>query len=854
MAATFAVQVALAEMWRGWGIEPHAILGHGRGEFAAACAAGLLSVEEAAQSFVACCFENQVAEVSFLSSDAASDTRPKVPLLFTATGRTLSDREALRQSWLERQDRFEQENRDDRVPAAIKSLRQFGTEVILSIGPTAEFESKSRTHEEEFQYLSSFEHDQDVWETILNTLATLYIRGVDVDWRGFDHDFVRRPVELPAYPFQHRTFWLSDEAGGEGSPKKDSDESRWYYRATWKQTGDHTECNSEQQTDPCLLLVDNDKIGKLLTKRLDEQRPICVVQPGTSFNQLDERTFTVAPDSPDDYQALFAELRRSGQFPNQIAHLWTIGETVDGSRDWQSEFEQNRSLGYASLLALAQAIGSHSEVTPVEILYVTSAVHDVTGTEPLRAGQAAALGPCMVIPQEYPTLSCRHADVLPPQNMVDTGRLVDQVLSELNGHGEERAVAYRGKLRFQGDYERVSPTSSANSLSIKKGGVYAIVGQLSGGLGLVWADYLTKKYQAKVALVSPDVASPKDEALVRQIAELEANADVLTVPAVLDDSDLLTAELQRIEEHFGNLHGVMFVCPMAASQSPRLIGELTPAISEQYFEKVYSLAALQSALSGRSLDFCLVQSSLSAVLGGLGLCAYAAASACLDQFTLIQNRQGGTPWISINWDAGRWELPESDASGAPMAEFALTVEEARRATDRVLQLSEYERLVVSTGDLAKRLQHELQRTGSTDSMHGLVGQQTAESKNRPDLETPYVAPRNDIERQIIEVWEEFLAVRPIGVHDNYFHVGGGSLAAIQIISRLRSRFQVEVPVRSILVEAPTAAGIAEAIERAQADSASAGEQRDQVAEMAELLAGVERLSPEEAVSQLNQDL
>jgi amino acid adenylation domain-containing protein/FkbM family methyltransferase len=82
---------------------------------------------------------------------------------------------------------------------------------------------------------------------------------------------------------------------------------------------------------------------------------------------------------------------------------------------------------------------------------------------------------------------------------------------------------------------------------------------------------------------------------------------------------------------------------------------------------------------------------------------------------------------------------------------------------------------------------------------------------RPEMEEGYVAPRTLIEELIAEIWAEVLKLEKIGIHDNFFDLGGHSLVATQVISRARESFQVELPLRR-LFESPTIAGLAERIE------------------------------------------
>jgi acyl carrier protein len=75
----------------------------------------------------------------------------------------------------------------------------------------------------------------------------------------------------------------------------------------------------------------------------------------------------------------------------------------------------------------------------------------------------------------------------------------------------------------------------------------------------------------------------------------------------------------------------------------------------------------------------------------------------------------------------------------------------------------------------------------------------------------YVAPRTPIEQVLAGIWTEVLGVNGFGIDDNFFELGGHSLLAIQVISRLRDTFRIEIPL-SYLFESPTIAECAQRIE------------------------------------------
>lgn len=121
----------------------------------------------------------------------------------------------------------------------------------------------------------------------------------------------------------------------------------------------------------------------------------------------------------------------------------------------------------------------------------------------------------------------------------------------------------------------------------------------------------------------------------------------------------------------------------------------------------------------------------------------------------------------------------------------------------------------------------------------------APDQNRPDLAHQYVAPRDEVEESITNIFASVLKLERVGIDDNFFELGGHSLLATQVISRIRHELQIELPIRT-LFEAPSPEGLAQIIIRKRV------EQMDED-KLAELLSNLENLSPEEAKALLDSD-
>ncbi|MEG4344557.1 beta-ketoacyl synthase N-terminal-like domain-containing protein [Microcoleus sp. A003_D6] len=77
--------------------------------------------------------------------------------------------------------------------------------------------------------------------------------------------------------------------------------------------------------------------------------------------------------------------------------------------------------------------------------------------------------------------------------------------------------------------------------------------------------------------------------------------------------------------------------------------------------------------------------------------------------------------------------------------------------------------------------------------------------SRPNLQHSYIAPRDEIEQTIATIWQEFLGIEPIGINDDFFDLGGDSLLAVQLITKLNETLQKSLSPHSLLQSSTIAA-------------------------------------------------
>ncbi|HEX6745681.1 MAG TPA: amino acid adenylation domain-containing protein [Longimicrobium sp.] len=861
-AALFTVEAALAELWMEWGVRPEAMIGHGAGEVAAAFVAGVFAAEEAVRL---------VAErgrfVERLPAGAAladlpdealmglagelgrmAPRRPRIPFVSTVTGTWIREREAMDPAYWVRQLR-ESTAFDQGMRTLLEEPR-----LLVEVGPGRTLTERAAATESA-RAVASLAGAGGAQEgrAILEALGTLWVEGVTPDWAAYHRHAPRSRVSLPTYPFQRERYWLAapTEFGrpaprpaetaqaSPAAPRKVGDVGEWFYVSQWKPAPLPADSAAGRAGERWLLFVDEARVGAPLAEALARSgAEVTTVAIGERFAAGDGG-YTVDPRRAEDYRSLVDDLAARGRLPQRIVHLWNVVPQAEGAA-------AARERGFDSLLHLTRALVAAGADDPLRIDVVTTGVQSVDGSEPLGADKATVLGICRVAPQERRNLSCRSIDlVLSSPDPRRDEAVVAELLRELRADSPERVVAYRRGVRWAESFARVQAPPQAADSRLRRNGVYLLLGG-AGRIGLVTAGWLAREVGARLVLTSRSGAA--DPEAVRALEA--AGAEVLVLPCDVSDEGQLRQVVERTMERFGALHGVIHTAGVVGQRAQRALEETgSEAVSEQFAAKVDGLRVLERVIGGLPLDFCLLFSSLSPILGGLGYTAYSAANHFVDAFARARSRDGGFPWTSVAWDAWRFGTPEALAAHADA--IGVTPADAVEALPRALGLVGLPYLVISTADLdARRTQWV------TAPAPAPVAAAARAVHPRPTLFTQFVPPRTPDEEAIAHVWSQFLAIEPIGVYDSFFELGGHSLLATQVTSRLRQTVQVDIPLRAFL-EMPTVAGQAELLEALRAEPApdepelAAGGARsieDELAEVTNLsdeqvAALLERVSP-----------
>jgi acyl transferase domain-containing protein/SAM-dependent methyltransferase len=647
-------------------------------------------------------------------------------------------------------------------------------------------------------------------EVMLDALGHLWANGVAIDWTAFHETELRRRVSLPTYPFERRSYWIGarPDTAADAKPR---DTAEWFYRPVWHEAPLDGAAQAALAESPILVFDEGTGVGAAVCDavRAAGGRPFRV-ERGDRFERLADDTFVIDPVERDSFWQLAAEVCSGERRLAGVVDCWSAAPLGGTDLDDAS---------VVTLLApmrLAHALSGQQTVRPLPMLLVARGTVQVDEGDAIDPPRAFGIGPAKVLPQEHPGLRIAHLDV-------DADDAVaGQIVAELAAGAPEPAVALRRGTRFGESYDQVVVASAEQPTDLPEHPVVMITGGL-GHIGFNLAEAMFEHSGAQLALISrsplgdpsewaarsEDTTLPEEaRGRLRRLATMRSERDdVVVLGADLNDADAISRVVDETIERFGRIdvvvHGAGRVDPAAFGSA----ADTGPSVVDaQLSPKLRGLFHLIEAMRGREPSRWILHSSISSVLGGLGLAAYAAANAVLDALAVA----GGRGWLSIGWDA--WD--NAAEAGSPGMPSPIRPPEGADAFLRLLGVDMGPHAIVVAGNFEARLDAWVRHAD-------IASAQSADSDRhpRPNLATPYEEPRTETEKQLAEIWGAQLGVADVGIHDRFLDLGGHSLLAVQVASEIRDAFEVELPVLK-LFQAPTVGQLATIVDQLRSGEAA----------------------------------
>ena len=653
---------------------------------------------------------------------------------------------------------------------------------------------------------------------IAKTLGRLWIAGVNINWEMYYRFESRNRVALPTYPFEHKSHWVfpyeENHATASRSTKSHINNiNEWFYVPTWKQS--HISFHKKNQTNRSwLIFVDDVNIGTTLALKLGQTGDtVIIVEKGNGFSVIDDRVYSINPCNPNDYFDLIKDIRKKDDYFDAVVHMWSVTERNEKNSEKYS-ISEHLNQGIYSLLYLTQALLKSSMFDDIRFWVISSHLNIIESTDKCNPAKATILSACKVISQEYPHITCSNIDIGNiNSDYFNTDITTDKLVSELTSNSQDTNIAYRNNIRWIKVYEKEKFKSAPESLVLKDKGVYVITGGL-GNIGLTLANFFANTTKAKLVLITRSEFPAKPEwntisveknhplnAKVVKLVEMERlGAEVVVLQADCATEEEMQDAFKIAEEKFGTINGIIHAAGVTNLDSFKTIPELNKQYCEEHFQsKIYGTIVLEKLLENRNIDFCILFSSLSSFLGGLGFYSYSAANSFMDMFAESHDND---KWLSINWGVWNFDKEKIKGIGSTISDLNIDVEQGTEAFGKALTLAgNLKHFIVSSSDFNAQLE---QWSFIKNKTHELKAQNNTVHA-RPHLSTMYSPPDRECEKVLTVLWEQLIGIDSIGVYDNFFELGGHSLMATKLVSRIREIFKIDFSLKQFFDD-PTVRG------------------------------------------------
>ncbi len=672
--------------------------------------------------------------------------------------------------------------------------------VFIEVGPGKALTSLLKQHPaktvvKQASILRGIKIQENDEKFFLENLGLLWTYGLKIKWDTLYNLEERRRISLPTYAFDNTRFQAEIDHNKLFSNTNlvslNNLENSFYF-PSWKRA--KLSLRNEKVEKTFLVFSDDTKYSKEIIEKIkaeNKDHAVVEVLTGKSYFKHSASKYSIDPLLTANYAELFQDIETQTIVITDVIYLW--GLTINSEAVELVEGNLEFNLIYLCLPKIIKAWKKEKDKT---IFVFTNLLHSVLGNEPINSNYALLMGLLKVMPLENQIIGINLDIELDSWNK----QLVENVVFEILNHELEsdRIISYRFGQRWVQEFQSsIQKLDKKQPSAIRKGGTYLITGGL-GKLGFALSKHLLSTYQVNLILTGRrDI---KDSTVVARYNELKKmNSAITYVSTDIADSKAVHAMLSKNKELFKNMNGVIhlakgddtdltFLENLSATQSIKMLAP-----------KVNGIQYLFNAFKSINLDFIWMTSSLSATYGTMGLSTYISSNIYLEYFAL--NNPAYLKCVelpAINFDETTRGARQNNVS----------VSEVIEIFEKSLTIQNAPLIYISKEDINQTLKI-FNKESST--LYQNNNKSSREKSERPDLGTEYMTAQTDIEKRIKAVFEDFFEMNDIGIHDDFFELGGDSLRAMVFLKKISNEFNIDISISDFFLN-KTIQGVANLID------------------------------------------
>ena len=587
----------------------------------------------------------------------------------------------------------------------------------------------------------------------LKALGKLWQHGEKIVWNDLQDNTNRLKVPLPGYVFDPLVLPVKvdplariKQEGMDFDLQSGSTEVSTYF-TNWKKSIVPTSVHTDTKNIICLFVSDGSTEMEAFQQALSTEVNVIGVQLASEYKESDT-TFSVHPQTPDHFEALFLRLAK-----DQIK----IDQVVYGVSCPSSEQVLDPSI---PMMHLCQQLVINQSENLKKFTLITQKMAAIGDVEVLAYSLLNAT--CGMILKDNTQAQCHLIDLDDFENLQAYS---PQMIKDITSHESTSQVAYRRHERWVRFYEKAPLAHHTTADNFKDTGCYVLI----NGLEQYAAPFVNVAAKHIPQLVvtgsytSEELTKTLHSSMIDQLKKINPQISYYSC----DTHHLQTFEktLDAIEVERGKINGVIFLLEERDFDDLSDLAHLMALQNQMFLPITHAYTVLKK----KAPEFVWTPLRLSAEVNKLTAHIYSHVYA---QCLFKEDLNCPTRWVTINYD----DLQTQEMPGEAVWDHFQKAYEARLSN---LILSKQ-----NPNRLDQPIEKETQNAPDTDDL-----------LSSEAMQENYVAPELPVEKELCDIWASLLGYERIGIADNFFELGGNSLKAVTLLRRIQQKHQVRITLK-----------------------------------------------------------